>query len=138
MSDALQDLIVHLEATTKNVRELEQQAHTALYVQNDSDAHRRHMLAKANLLQNLPGEYSSLLTACSVTYPQQAATAKRAIDGFSRSAAGALELNSIFYMSALLYPDDHKEGEPNNLERLIAELKGTPYKKDPLQGRSPF
>lgn len=42
---------------------------------------------------------------------------------FSQGAATALSLGSLFYMSALLYPDDHKPGEPDNLERLIKKLE---------------
>ena len=41
---------------------------------------------------------------------------------FSQSAATGLHLGSVFYMSALLYPDDHKPGEPDNLALFIEEL----------------
>lgn len=44
------------------------------------------------------------------------------LSAFSSGAATSLALDSLFYMSALLYRDDHKEGEPDNLEILIAEL----------------
>lgn len=42
---------------------------------------------------------------------------------FSQGAAIALSLDSLFYMSALLYRDDHKPGEPDKLEVFIEELK---------------
>ena len=35
----------------------------------------------------------------------------------------SLDIGSVFYMSALLYPDDHKPGEPNALESWLAELE---------------
>jgi hypothetical protein len=41
---------------------------------------------------------------------------------FSKNAQTALRLDSVFYMSALLYPGDHQKGEPDNLEKLIASL----------------
>lgn len=41
---------------------------------------------------------------------------------FSQSAATALSLDSVFYMSALLYPDEHKPGEPDNLALFIERL----------------
>lgn len=44
------------------------------------------------------------------------------LSAFSNGAATALSLDSLFYMSALLYRDDHKEGESDNLEMLIQEL----------------
>ena len=42
---------------------------------------------------------------------------------FASSAENALSINSVFYMSALLYPEDYKEGEPNDLERFRDELR---------------
>ncbi|MBD5416690.1 MAG: hypothetical protein HDR50_03290 [Desulfovibrio sp.] len=46
----------------------------------------------------------------------------RGLMRFSQSAAMGLKLGSVFYMSALLYPDDHKPGEPDNLALFIEEL----------------
>ncbi|MDE7371445.1 MAG: hypothetical protein K2N07_06860, partial [Desulfovibrio sp.] len=46
----------------------------------------------------------------------------RGLMRFSQSAAMGLKLGSVFYMSALLYPDDHKPGEPDNLALFIADL----------------
>ena len=45
------------------------------------------------------------------------------IERFSTSAKAALSLDSVFYMSALLYRDDHKEGEPDNLAVFIEKIK---------------
>lgn len=45
----------------------------------------------------------------------------KTLQQFSQSAETALSLNSSWYMSALLYPEDYKDGSPNNLEKLIAE-----------------
>ncbi len=46
-----------------------------------------------------------------------------ALKRFSQSAAMALRLDSVFFMSALLYPDDHKPGEPDNLALFIDRLE---------------
>ncbi|MBD5626508.1 MAG: hypothetical protein HDQ90_03270 [Desulfovibrio sp.] len=46
----------------------------------------------------------------------------RGLMRFSQSAAMGLKLGSVFYMSALLYPDDHKPGDPDNLALFIEEL----------------
>lgn len=44
------------------------------------------------------------------------------LQGFSNSAKQALAVNSPWFMSELLYPEDYQENEPNNLDRLIAKL----------------
>ena len=44
------------------------------------------------------------------------------LHGFSESAEKSLQVNSPWFMSALLYPEDYREGEPNNLEKLIQSL----------------
>ena len=46
-----------------------------------------------------------------------------ALEKFSSSARMALRLNSIFYMGALLYPDDHIKGEPDNLILCIERIE---------------
>ena len=46
-----------------------------------------------------------------------------ALEGFSASARMSLRLNSVFYMSALLYPDDHKPGQPDNLTLCIDRME---------------
>ena len=46
-----------------------------------------------------------------------------ALESFSASARLSLRLNSVFYMSALLYPDDHKPGQPDNLTLCIDRME---------------
>ena len=53
-----------------------------------------------------------------------AAAAGERLNGFSLNASNSLRIGSVFYMSALLYPDEHKPGAPNNLEFLPAEVRG--------------
>ena len=45
-----------------------------------------------------------------------------ALENFAAGARTALRLNSVFYMSALLYPDDHKSGDPDNLTLCIDRI----------------
>lgn len=45
-----------------------------------------------------------------------------ALQGFSNSAKQALAVNSPWFMSELLYPDDYQENAPNNLDKLIQKL----------------
>ena len=41
------------------------------------------------------------------------------LEDFARRAGMALQLESIFFMGALLYPDDYEAGDPNDLERFL-------------------
>lgn len=45
------------------------------------------------------------------------------IKEFSDSADDSLVVNSPWFMSALLYPDDYMEGDLNNLQKLIEEIE---------------
>lgn len=45
-----------------------------------------------------------------------------ALQGFSASAKQALAVNSPWFMSELLYPEDYQENAPNNLDKLIQKL----------------
>lgn len=39
------------------------------------------------------------------------------------SASTALRIGSVFFMTALLYPEDYKPGDLNDLEAYIEELR---------------
>ena len=68
-----------------------------------------HRLALAEGLKKLPAA--------------EADEVERRLSAFSSGGATALSLGSLFYLSALLYRDDHKEGEPDNLAVLISGLE---------------
>ena len=40
-------------------------------------------------------------------------------EDFARRAGMALSLESIFFMGALLYPEDYQDGDRNDLERFL-------------------
>lgn len=44
------------------------------------------------------------------------------LERFSSSAKMSQQLDSVWFMSALLYNDDHKPGQPDNLDVFIKEL----------------
>ncbi len=87
----------------------------------DMDAYRALMKEKASLLAALAGEAEPLLAA---TPEPLASAAREGVNEFSASARLALRIDSVFFMSALLYPEDHAQGEPNDLELLVEELRG--------------
>ncbi len=45
------------------------------------------------------------------------------LERFAQNASQALAIGSVFYMYALLYPDNHVKGEPNDLELLAEEIQ---------------
>ena len=108
-----------LEDRAHEVRRIEQHALRELErknVQNYRDGMRR----KAELLVGLPKASIPLLHGL----PEDAAQAIReGLWRFAGNASNALSLDSVFYMSALLYPEEYREGEPNDLEVFLGELR---------------
>jgi hypothetical protein len=115
----LADLIAFLEDKAARVRLLESEGEAVLA----SDGQRAFLAkaeAKAELLAALAEDawkYTGKLEGDAGT-----AVARR-LEQFSTSASTALRIGSVFFMTALLYPEDHKPGEPNDLETLIGELR---------------
>lgn len=112
-------LIEWLNSVNRAVHDLEQQAAKILEKPDYNQPYRKLMLRKAGLLAGVSAEYRKLLKGRPELYNVEVA---QRLGDFSRNAEVALKLDSLFYMSALLYPDEHKPGEPNNLELLIAQL----------------
>ncbi|MCL1916641.1 MAG: hypothetical protein FWG17_08080 [Desulfovibrionaceae bacterium] len=105
-----------LEQAAAKIAEYERQGRAAL---NDEAAYRAIMREKALYLAGLYAEaqpYLQTLEEKKRLYP-----ASR-LQAFSASAEQALNLGSVFYMSALLFPGDHQPGELNELEKLALEM----------------
>jgi len=101
------------------LRNLEKEAERVLQGDKNTDKYRALMCQKAMFLQALPEEAEKYLEAL----PENVAdTVGGRLDRFSANASRALELGSVFYMYALLYPDDHQKGQPNDLDKLAAEV----------------
>jgi hypothetical protein len=99
----------------RRVRALEAAALEALHGKGDTAAHRAGLTEKCLVLEALPEEAGALLPEST---PDTAAFAA-GLEDFARRAGMALSLESIFFMGALLYPDDYQDGEPNDLERFL-------------------
>ena len=85
----------------------------------DTEGYNEKMRAKAEAVAALAKDAAPLLAGLP---DAQREPILRGLMRFSQSAAMGLKLGSVFYMSALLYPDDHKPGEPDNLAMFIEEL----------------
>lgn len=109
-----------LDEMAAAVRDIEREAEQALHRNEDQDAYRDLMRRKAQLLASLPDRARDLL-------PQFEGQERDAIEDrlsrFASGASNALRIDSVFYMSALLYPENHTAGQPNDLEAFAAAVR---------------
>jgi hypothetical protein len=119
MSTPLEQVALLLRDVAEAVASLESQAALALEGQQDEAGYRKLMLQKAELLAGLAAQSAPAVEALP---PARREMVAATLGSFSKNAATAIKLGSVFYMSALLYPDDHQPGQPNNLEFFIRSL----------------
>lgn len=115
---AVREFAAWLEGRHKEIMDCERRALERLD-NGDKDGYASNMVEKAIKLKDLDRLAKPRLKDLPEGVRREV---ENRIARFSSGAATALSLESLFYMSALLYPDDYKEGEPDNLERLIMEL----------------
>jgi hypothetical protein len=108
-----------LEERCHLIRRLEAAAREVLLTERREDRYRRLMLQKSLVLSALPEEAEDFVRA--LPDPLRLQVAQR-LSAFQRSANTAMELDSVFFMSALLYPEAYKEGDPNDLESVAAQV----------------
>lgn len=113
-------LIDWLEQRAARVRELESRAREVIETRRDQKGYEALMREKAQLLAGLAEEAGALPDGAGES---EAARVRKRLARFSRSASTALEIGSVFFMSALLYPEDHVPGQPNDLDTFIASLR---------------
>ena len=117
MDNFYDELIFALKSVAVEIRLIEADASVALHEQGDEGFYRNKMREKTEILRDLPEIMKNRVDQ--LPRKEREKIALR-LDRFSMSASTALKLNSVFYMSALLYPEDHRAGEPNDLERFIS------------------
>ena len=108
-----------LEARAQEVRRIEDLAGQELERQN-TQGYRDVMRRKAELLASLPLASVPLVNGLREDAEQ---AIREGLWRFARNAGNALSLDSVFYMSALLYPEDYRQGEANDLEHFLEELR---------------
>jgi len=117
-----------LRKIAAEIRSLEAEARKAVLESNDTAVYRKKLNEKTLLLMDLPETLEPLLEGLE----RKAAEEIRAEAAtFAKRAEPALSLSSSFYMSALLYPADYKEGEKNDLEKFIERLQVRYHRPDP-------
>jgi len=114
------ELIAALEGVARRIRELEAEAATALHDLDDAATYRQKLEDKTWLLLELPETLEPLLAGVE---KKKAEKIRDKLKNFARRAEPPLELGSPFYMSALLYPEDYREGAKNDIELFIERLR---------------
>ncbi|WP_432737270.1 hypothetical protein [Maridesulfovibrio sp. FT414] len=99
---------------------MEAQAHKALYDDKDESAYRELMRQRAMRLADLAENCDPLVSG--LAKKDRLAVEKR-VGRFSSSASQSLEIGSVFYMSALLYPEDYVQGDKNDLEVFAVQVR---------------
>jgi hypothetical protein len=109
-----------LQSAAERIRRIEDEAREALFIRDDPETHRQKLEEKTILLMELPelaGPFREGMAK------DVRAAFETGLNSFAMRAAQAWELSSIFYMSALLYPEDYREGDRNDLEFFIDRLR---------------
>jgi hypothetical protein len=104
----------------RQVREAEETAQALLHDQGDETGYRDGMRRKAEILACLAADADSFLDEVALTTRP---LLEHRLGMFAQSAKRSLDIGSVFYMSALLYPEDHQPGQPNALEAWLADLE---------------
>lgn len=118
MADAGASIKDWLQAQHDQIMREEKDALNAMSQGNIAE-YRKKMQRKAEMLADLSEEAEDHLEPLDSSLREMI---RQRLQQFSQSATTALQLDSVFYMSALLYPDEHKKGEPDNLEKFIDSL----------------
>lgn len=114
------DIVTNIKAVAEKIKGIETEAENAIHLKGDKQLYRSKLMEKTDLLIGLLG--MAQLVATSISDKRQRNISKALLE-IAEDAAEAKEIDSIFYMSALLYPVDYKKGEPNELETLIVSLE---------------
>lgn len=98
------------------IRQLEGEATAALHTNGDTAAHRAKLMEKCLILEGLPEQTAPVLGGSEA---DGVVAFEAGLEDFAHRAGMALSLESIFFMGALLYPEDYEDGAPNDLERFL-------------------
>ena len=115
---ALAGVLDWLRARHAAIMATEQEA-LGLLADGDTKGYTEKMRAKAESVATMAKDAAPELLALPEPLRDKIS---RGLLRFSQSAAMGLQLGSVFYMSALLYPDDHKPGQPDNLALFIKSV----------------
>ena len=108
-----------LRAKAKIIRDLEAEAKRKLQEEQNQEAYSQLLREKARTIHSLLYEVQDALEGLPEKEQDQL---ESALENMGIRASQALEVDSPFFMSMLLYPDDYTEGEENELEKMISSF----------------
>jgi len=123
---SLEILIDKLKEYTIKIKVLENAAQEVLAKDHDLSGYRENMRQKAEILHDLPDGLQQTVKQLNLD-PHTQKYVKDKLGGFSHGAGKALALDSVFYMAALLYPEDYRDGDKNDLENFILSLENNSF-----------
>lgn len=116
----MNEFLLFLQERIEQVKQAEANAWHLLHEADDEPGYRENMRMKAEILANLASQARPFLDDISLIHRP---TIEHRLNMFAQSAQRSLDLDSVFYMSALLYPEDHQPGEPTTLELWLRDLE---------------
>ena len=120
MTENISNAVHELQRAAERIRRIEAEAREALFSKDDPETHRLKLEEKTMLLIELPERMGSFYDGLDKGARREL---EKELDSIAMRAERAMELSSIFFMNGLLYPEDYKEGDPNDLEKFIDRLK---------------
>ncbi|GAB7023423.1 hypothetical protein [Salidesulfovibrio brasiliensis] len=120
MQDAKSRLVDILENAVNEIARCEAEAEKAVNVHGDQAGFEQWMVEKTEIVAGLPEEAGEAARALGGELGDYVL---ERLETYAASAETALEINSPFYMSALLYPSTHEPGQPSNLERVLERVR---------------
>jgi chromosome segregation ATPase len=119
-NEALQRLAERLSEQAAHIRELEKAADEHLHERGDVSSYKGFLEEKAQLLSGLPDEAQPYLEKLPGEVKDRV---DHRLEAFAHSALQAMQVDSVFFMRQLLYPEDYEEGTENDLERFVRTLR---------------
>ena len=108
-----------LEGQHQTIKEWEEKALAALN-QGDTASYKECLTERAKTIERLPLDGQKVINAL----PEDLADkVRKPLHRFAGGASMGLKIGSVFFLSALLYRDDHGAGEPDNLACLITKMR---------------
>jgi len=112
--------VAMLRTAGEAIRDIEKRASATLHDQGDETGYRQLMREKCDILMGLPQAGQDILAGATGAAFDDLRTE---LASFAARAGQAVKIGSVFYMAALLYPDDYKAGDPNDVEEAVARFE---------------
>ena len=114
------DIVIFLDEISAKINDCERNAKKFIS-EGNNDAYITTMHQKAEIIAELPIDIKKFDGSDIPASMRKFISEK--ISSFSASAKTAIKLQSNWYMSQLLFNEDYKEGDLNNFDLFVQEVK---------------